>query len=138
MWWANYLEGDNMMMENDMEVERRNAMEMSMEREMSSDEMKQKRQSEVDEIFSKMNKIRQIVNFIRAADNPFEIMNSESADLMEMIKKISQMSTNDMDCIKEGSLEGQGHCSPSMALECARAVEEELMSPWATKHRICL
>ncbi|XP_063434047.1 uncharacterized protein LOC134715647 isoform X2 [Mytilus trossulus] len=138
MWWANYLGGDNMMMENDMEVERRNAMEMSMEREMSSDEMKQKRQSEVDEIFSKMNKIRHIVNFIRAADNPFEMMNSESADLMEMIKKISQMSTNDMDCIKEGSLEGQGHCSPSMALECARAVEEELMSPWATKHRICL
>ncbi|XP_052102318.1 uncharacterized protein LOC127735918 isoform X2 [Mytilus californianus] len=137
MWWAKYLGGDQMM-KNDMEVERRNAMEMSMEREMNSDEMKQKRQADVDEVFSKMNKIGQIVNFIRAADNPFEMMNSESADLMEMFKKISKMSANDMDCIKEGSFEGQGHCSPSMALECARAVEEELMSPWATKHRICL
>ena len=136
--WAEYLgEGDEGQdrMENDRN-EMRNAFD-NKEKRMEMEEMKEKRQAEVEKIFKQMNKVRLFVNFVRAADNPLEKDNSESADIVAMIQKIYKMSSNMTDCIESDAFEDQGACYPSAALECARQVDVEMKSLWTTKSRIC-
>jgi hypothetical protein len=64
--------------------------------------------------------------------------NSESADIVAMIQKIYEMSSNMTDCIESDAFEDQGACYPSAALECARQVDIEMKSLWTTKSRICM
>lgn len=137
--WAEYLgEGDERQdrMEND-RSEMRNALDHK-EKRMEMEEMREKRKAEVEKIFKQMNKVRLFVNFVRAADNPLEKDNSESADIVAMIQKIYEMSNNMTDCIESDAFEDQGACYPSAALECARQVDIEMKSLWTTKSRICM
>jgi hypothetical protein len=74
----------------------RNALDHK-EKRMEMEEMREKRKAEVEKIFKQMNKVRLFVNFVRAADNPLEKDNSESADIVAMIQKIYEMSSNMTD-----------------------------------------
>lgn len=137
MWMMKYLGQDNRDREmEDSQREKRNAFDMAQRRDR--EEMKKKMMEEVNNIFGQVNKMNQVLKFVRSADNPLDLASADSMEVIGMFKKIHHMSTDMKDCIETDSLEGQGYCHPSVALECTEAVQKELMSPWATKSRICL